>query len=114
MRVDCNGFDELFEALDVATKVFEDALRVSTIRRPLDGKVYDATKVQVVVQASTVVLCEGDESQYLLEAGEICGIDYNDETQEKEGSKRAMELRAQLKAYADKRGWRILPGVIGI
>lgn len=118
MRITCHSIDEFIISLDQGVDrnkgegLYQNTIRVSVVRRPVDGTVRDAVKFDVVIQASTVVELP-DESQYLLEFGQNCGRDYEDATQEKTGSDNAEEIRGRIVRYAQERGWRVLPGIIG-
>lgn len=91
--------------------IFQDVIRVNIASRSAEEKTVDPIKSIVVFQASAVV--QVGESEFLLEMGCVCGLDYHDATQEYPGSDQAHLLKEQLTTYAHAHGWRILPGVIG-
>lgn len=114
MRIGCATVDDFFTCLDAEVQIFQSTIRLTVsphpIGEPTIGKV--PTKVAIILQATALVSCEGN-AEYLLEVGVDCGMDYNDASQEKKGTPVAEALKARFAEYAAKRGWRILPGVIG-
>ena len=113
MIVQCNTVEEFLECLKSEQHIFQNTVRVSTTRRPLDsGPPYAVFEVSF--HASSVILVD-TESQYLLQMGVRCeGKDYEDSTQSKEGSELADEIKNKIKRYVESRGWMILPGIISI
>lgn len=112
MRVECNTVDEFLICLSSERSIFQDVIRVSITRNPIDtGR--DCVKFDVILQATTVVLVDS-ESQYLLVVGCNCGKDYEDASQELEGSASAKKLKDRITQYAKERSWGILPGIINI
>lgn len=112
MRVACQTVDEFIECLKADPNVFQDTVRVTIARRPLNGDRRDATSFEVVFQASAVVEVDA-ESQYLLEVGIACGKDRSDAGgEELEGSEVAAALKEQVQAYCNERQFRLLPGLI--
>lgn len=114
MRITTANLVDFFVALNAEEKVFQDVIRLSISRQKHDpsGK-SPGMKFLVVLQVSALVEC-GDGSQYLLECGQDCGKDYNEAVPVTDGSDQAQALRAEVVSYAAGRGWRVLPGVIGI
>jgi len=111
MKVSCLSIADYLENLHTVKDVYDKTIRVSVIRRPVDGTSRDAIKFDVVLQSSTVVLVN-EESEYILEAGETCGVDYEESTPERKGSERAQELKKQIVELAVGKGWQVLPGII--
>lgn len=109
MRITTSTVDEFVECLDNAVSIFENTIRVSITRRPQEGG-RNAVKFDVVLQASALVT--SPEGEYILEAGEECGIDYNDATQEKQGSSVASKQKQMIVEYAKTKNWKVLPGII--
>ena len=111
MRVTCSSIEEFLENIQQvdSEKVYSKVIFVSLTRRPLDGDKRHAARFQVVLQVSAVINDE-EGGQYLLLAGEDCGIDYEDATQEKNGSDAAAALQHQLMSFCDLRGLGIRPG----
>lgn len=112
MIITCTSIDEFIECLEAEKAVFQGVVRVSIVRQPFDKGNRDSTIYEVVLQASAVVLVD-EESQYMLQVGIACGKDYCDATQEMGGSEKAKELKSRLQQFAESRGWKILPGIIG-
>ncbi len=110
MRVSCPTIVEFLECLESVDTVFDDTIRFSKISKPLGENKAKAVKFEVVVQASTVV--QSKESEYILEAGQSCGVDYNDASQEFEGSEVAAAYKKAVESVAVQKGWKVLPGVI--
>ena len=110
MRVSCHTIIEFIECLQSIDSVFDDTIRFSTVSKPLGDNKAKAVRFEVVVQASTVVQCK--ESEYILEVGQVCGIDYHDASQELEGSEVAKAYKKAVEDVVDRKGWKILPGVI--
>ena len=115
MRVVCPTVEEFIERLDDVKQrgdtLFENAINVSTYRRPQGGNPREAVVFNVVLQASCVVVMAGGR-EYVVETGVQCGDDYEDKTQDKGGSIRAGTIRDTLAAFATENGWRLLPGII--
>ena len=114
MRVTCHSLEEFIECLKEEDNLLQGVVRVSIVRRPLNEKnPREASIFAVSLQASAVVIIDSD-SQYLLDVGIDCGVDYEDSTQEKNGTEKADGMKDLLRVYAESRGWKVLPGVIGI
>lgn len=112
MIVQCGTLDEFIENLTVEQHLFQKVVRVDVSRRPLDNGP-EHVSFAVTFQATTVVLV-GEESQYLLQVGVDCGKDYEDASQEMEGTELANKLKSRLQQYLDSRDWVLLPGIISI
>ncbi len=108
MRVVCQTISEFLENLEHEP---DDAVLQKTIRVSCILKFVHEAKSEIIVQASAVVSI-GEEGQYLLEAGEICGMDYKDASGECQGTDKAEYLRGMIKEVCDRRGWSIRPGII--
>ena len=113
MRVTCGTIDEFIENLKALPHgaVFQKVIYVSRTRNSIDGTARNGVRFSVVLQASAVVDL-GDDGQYLLEAGEDCGIDYEDSTQERKGTERASELRQKIKRHCESHGIDVRPGIV--
>lgn len=112
MRVVVNTVEEFIQNLDVADKLFQNAIRISTIHKPYGGADrFTAVKFEVIIQISAIVVSDGVD--FLLDFGEICGFDYTDADPSNEGSERADKIRSEITDYSKTRGWKILPGMIG-
>lgn len=111
MRVTTETLDEFFERIDNDPHVFQNAISASTIKKPINGTRYDALAFEVIFQASAVVIVQG-RSEYLLEIGLHCGKDRLDGEPDLEGSNRADEYKQRIKEYAEKMGFKVLPGLI--
>lgn len=112
MRVSCFTLEDFLENLETTQAVFDDTVRFSIIRRPVDKEGRNALKFLVVAQASVVVQCE--TAEYILELGLDCGFDYNDSDPETPGSDRAKEIRSAIEFKLKSMGktWVLKPGVI--
>ncbi len=113
MRITCSSVEDFIEVLNSPSQeVLNNFIHCDTTSRGLDSSDrHRAVKVSVVFHASAVVNLP-DGGQYLLDYSEDCGIDYNDHTQEKKGTERALQIRKSLKDYADLNGLRLLPGIL--
>ena len=114
MRVECHSFEEFVECLESEKQVFQDTIRVSITYTPHEGSLRYATKLQVFLQASAVVIVEEGASEYILEYGEDCGRDIKDSEPALDGTEMAQAIKAKITEYAKGRGWRILPGVLSM
>lgn len=110
MQIFTHSIDEFIRCLDHESSLFGGALRVSTIRNPIDGTKRTAIRFDVVFSASAVIL--NGEDQYLLRSEQSCGVDYEDSSNDSSGSCLASSLSNKIKSYADGRGWKVLPGII--
>ncbi len=113
MRITCQDIHEFLECIEaerpsVCKNILQNTIRISRIRKPIDGEV----KFLISIQASTVINLPDDEGQYLLEVGEECGIDYEDASKDMAGSRRATELREMIVEFCRKHGLSVLPGII--
>lgn len=112
MRVVCGTVDEFIENLQNGDgEILQNTVRVSRTRNPWDDNKMEEVRFDVVFQVSAVVDM-GEDGQYLLEAGERCGTDYEDSTKEMAGSDRATVLRRKIEDYCGEAGLTVLPGVI--
>ncbi len=113
MRVTCQTIDEFIQTLESEgnENIFRATIRVNSIRRPVDGTKHDCSAFDCLIQASAIVDM-GEEGQYLLEAGEECGRDYVDASQEFEGSTIMKELRDKISMFCTFNKLRLLPGLI--
>ena len=112
MRVTTETLEEFLECLDNDPNVFQNAIRISVIKKPLDNKTrLDASRFEILLQASAVVLVD-DVSQYLLETGIYCGKDYYDASEEKQGTEQAEKYKQQIRNYAERKALKVLPGMI--
>ncbi len=108
MRVDCDAIDDFIENLKSGSLPM-GVVFLSVTRRKAER---DSVREEIAIHASAVVrTIEGIE--YLLQAGEGCGVDYCDATREKKGSERANGLRKQVNDFCTRRGWEVRPGVVG-
>jgi hypothetical protein len=73
----------------------------------------DLVRWQVNFQVSTVIDLNED-GQYLLEAGEDCGTDYEDADAESKGMDRAIWLKSRVSRCCEEMGLRLLPGIIDL
>ena len=104
MRVECKNVEEFLTCLKAEKFIFQDVVRIGIYRRP-KGTDPDPVVFNVVLQASALVLVD-EESQFLLEVGCDCGKDFDDETQDFEGSNLASNLKAKIEMYAASRKWK--------
>ena len=118
MRVKCMSLEDFLEniqkELEDERSVFRDMVRLSIHSNPEDGPKFGkfaAVKWSVVFQVSAVI-CIDEESQYLLECGIACGVDYRDSEPESPGSEMAEGLKKKLEEYCEKVGLKIRPGDI--
>jgi len=115
MRVECHSISDFLVNLkaEPPEAVLNGVVYASTTKNPIDGDKRTAVKWRVVFQASVVVSLAGG-GEYLLDAGEDCGGDYTDATQEFDGSERADELRGAVESVCRERGLAVRPGVVGV
>lgn len=113
MKVSCYTIEDFMVSLKTLIAdgggVFENAVRVSISRRPLNES---KTKLSVVLQASCVAQ-PVPEGEYLLEVGVECGTDYDDATKDKTGTETAYEAKKLIEETIKEDGLRVLPGLIG-
>ena len=79
---------------------------MSIVRRPHDNGV----RFEIILQASAI-LTYNDGGEGLLEVGVGCGPDLED-AEDFPGTEQAKKLESQITEFTDKRGWRVLPGII--
>lgn len=112
MRIVCNTVEELLEDLEKSdcTLLFQKSIRFSTTYRAMGNEV-EPVRFQVGVQVSAIL--ETDQGgEYIIEAGEHCGIDYRDASREYKGTERAQSIRKRVEDFCRARGLVVRPGVI--
>lgn len=113
MRVSCDTVEDFLANLsdvrsdDVILKTLY--LGVNRRYRGADRK-EDCLIVEHTIQLSAVVRLD-DGTEYLLVAGEGCGLDHLD-TEERDGSRRLESLRERINDYCIESGLRVKPGVV--
>lgn len=118
MKVECQDIEQFIECLRHENKLFRNAIRMNISRNGMDGG-KDEVRFEVIIQVSALVrVLEIDneiqeESQYLLEVAQCCGIDYMDSSNDPQGSEVAKKLKCDIELYAKERDWKVLPGIIG-
>lgn len=106
LRMLCQSVDEFIEDLEAHSEVYEKVIRISITKSEVKELIDE-----VLFQASAVVLAnEEEKSYYLLQAVIDCGYDRGDAT-DNEGSYRAERSKDRVTKYAEKRGWKVLPGL---
>ncbi len=84
-------------------------IRFSILRSHIPEKL----RHEVAIHATAVVY--SNDSEYLLEVVESCGIDYNEAgSEEMDGMQEAKKKKKKIEEYAELEGLILLPGVIGI
>jgi len=108
MRVTCGTIGEFLTNIQAegASRVFDKTVRVSRVEDVLDEC---KSKIRFMVSA---VINVGEDGQYLLEAGEYCGVDYKDGELDLKGSEQASRLRTAVMDFCEGKGLRVLPGVV--
>lgn len=112
MRIKCSSIDEFVACLTqlkINETLFGNSVRVSRSERERDS-----VSFHVVIQTSTVVLMGEGGAEYLLEAGEDCGLNFKDSGGRYDGNQKYEMLRGRIRDLCVQRGWEILPGVIDI
>ena len=108
MRVTCADINEFLENLEAAEGVFQNTVRISIVPRPIDEN-----KADIVLQASAVVEVD-DGSQFLLEAAHGCGRDYMEGgDRDLSGTNEAKRLKHEIAGLVQRKGWKVMPGIIG-
>lgn len=113
MRITCPDIESFLECLKAESKFHQDTIRLSIINKPLGNNPREAIQFEVVLQTSTVVTCD-DDSQYLLESSQFCGIDSEDGEGEYIGTEEATRLKDLIQQFANGRNLKVLPGIIQI
>ena len=92
--------------------VHRKAIYLSRFRTSVgkDDNQHTAVKFKVLLHVSAVI--SDSEGEYLLEAGEDCGIDYEDGSQEFNGTEKADELVAKLKEFCKINKLETRPGSV--
>jgi len=112
MRVECNSVADFLVNLDgQARRVFGGKVWVEKKVNVEGSDPRMVIKQRVIVQVGAV-LREDDGSEYLLIAGEDCGVDYMDGGGEDKGSKIAEALLLNVKTFCDANGLTVRPGKV--
>lgn len=110
MRVVCSTLDDFLEDVKCQAQtpdmVLQNCIRVSISKRE-----HGMAKKIVVLQASAVMLLESG-GEYILEVGVECGTDYEDATQEMNGTKESERLKAKINEVCKELGLVVRPGLI--
>ena len=114
MRIACSSIDQFLENLS-EEQILYQTIWVSKTSLPLNGKTrFDASSFAIGFQVSAVVEKENGD-QYLLEAGEACGIDRTNRGEEStEGTDKEKGLREKVAMFCQAKSWQIKPGVIDL
>ncbi len=113
MKVECDTLDDFLANLEAENsgKVYKDTIYVNKISSPLDNQdKRKAVRFLVVLRVSTII--DMGDGEYLLNMEEECGIDYNDASQEKEGTEVCDVKEKRLKEFCECNGLKIRPGVV--
>lgn len=104
MKISCFTLDDFLKNLD------EGQVHRSVVHA---GRVLskEGISTSVVLQCSAIVTYP-DETHALVECGVFCGTDVHASDGTNEGSERFDDLHSELVEYAEKRGYRVLPGII--
>ena len=117
MRVVCSTFEDFLEDIKChvsssklveGSGLLQDCVRISVTKRKIDE-----VRLEIGFQVSAV-MCLDQGGEYLLEFGCGCGTDYNDATQEMNGTQAAEKLKERLGVFCGERGLCIRPGMINI
>lgn len=108
MRVECKTIDAFLYNLERdAEKVFRQIVYVdATIRNPINE-----LRIERGIQASAVIELE-DGGQYLLDYGEIVGIDSIDDPPDLSGSEAVTSRVGRITELCEKKNLEIRPGVV--
>lgn len=113
MKVKCETISEFSDCIrheiGLGGSLFGNAIRVSIRSEPLDQ---DGVRERIWFVATTIVNVNDGSSQYLLTFGQTTGVDYNDATQEKNGTKLAEEMKEFIGEFCESIDCYILPGEI--
>lgn len=114
MRVTCTSISDFLETLEQegVGKIHRRTIHLNVSRRPLDGTKISAAKFQVTLQATAVIDLGDDDGQYLLDFGELMGIDYEDASQDKSASKAAEKAEERIVNVCTNLGLVVRPGII--
>lgn len=109
MRVTCATVEEFLTNLGSVqpSDVFQQRVYVSRTPRRVDEA---GVKIAVTLHASAVISLEGGE--YLLDYGEDCGLDYEDASQQYDGTNAASMRKAAIAAVCERLGLKVMPGVV--
>lgn len=123
MIITCNSIREFIEEIDAQIKehgilcVYQKTIRLSVDEVPLrdseSQSSRDVVRWKIVLQATTVLDLR-DSGQYLLQAVEVCGIDYRDASNELGGTEELNKKKEMVKSFADHFSFRVGPGVIQV
>lgn len=110
MKIVVHSIDEYIENLCHVNEIFDNVIRASIIKRPIDAVARTAVRYGVVLHVTSVAVCESGE--YILELALDCGKDYHDSSNDHAGSRVAERAKRKIVDFAKTRKWRVLPGVI--
>ena len=106
MRITCTDVDGFLTNLESADSVHRNTVFYNRTRRHLEGYSYE------IVYQLTAILEFADDSQALLETGEICGTDQETADGKSDGSERAINLVEKVGKFCIKHNLKMLPGIL--
>jgi len=109
MRILCKSADDFLRNLKATRSIYLEAIWFDVSYDPPlndDGSVGH----EVIAQFSCVVL--NSQGEYILQGGESCGKDFDDGDGEKDGTKRAEEIRGMLSEKCAEMQWELIPGLL--
>lgn len=112
MRIEFTNIEDFCSELrcgsDGSHSLFDDTVRVRVDREPLQR---EEISHRVTFRATTIVILDGDGSEYLADMGLFAGID---DAEGQYGSCQAANWRDQIEAVCKERGLKMRPGRIEV
>ena len=114
MRIECHSISDFLINLDTYPVFNRTIYYNRTIRSLTKDSVRESTSVEIGIQATAVVTYEMEEAQALIECGETCGVDRRTADGRCEGTEVFDNRMEELRAFCQRRGLKLCPGVLGI
>lgn len=106
MRITCHDIFDFEKNLESADSVHRQTVFYNRSQRHLEGYSYEIT-----YQLSAVLEFD-DETQALLEAGVVCGIDQETADGDMTGTDKMKELHVAIAGYCRAKELKMLPGIL--
>lgn len=114
MRVTCSVLDDFLANVvkEGSNSIFRRTIYVEKICDPMmEGERKSKIRFEIGIRASAVVDLASD-GQYLLEAVESCGIDYEDQSKELTGSENYELAHKKLVDFCEKTNLSLCKGIV--
>lgn len=108
MRIMCHSIKDFLDNLAKHT----NEIWMSSVWVDRSINAWDESLTSTVTIQTYAVVALADGSQFIIQGGEICGDDYEDGDEEKNGTERADKLTVEIMHYCNEVGLDVRPGTL--